>query len=81
MCVYCKQEDYDLSPKENLGDIQLKFLDIDFDFSLWIDNNNMVLTFDSVNGDFQPGKLLLKEKIYYCPMCGRKLTNEKHNNR
>lgn len=76
MCAYCKNEESNLSPKEDLGVFQLKFLDIDFDFSLWIDNNNMVLTFDSVNGDFQPGKLLLKEKIHYCPMCGRKLDEE-----
>lgn len=76
MCAYCKNEESDLSPKEDLGVFQLKFVDVDFDFSLFIDNDDMFLTLDGVGGGFYDGKLLLKEKIYYCPMCGRKL-NEK----
>lgn len=76
MCAYCKNEESDLSPKEDLGVFQLKFLDVDFRLSLFIDNDDMILTHDGVNGDFYDGKLLLKEKIKYCPMCGRKLDEE-----
>ena len=76
MCAYCKNEESDLSPKEDLGVFQLKFMDVDFDFSLLIWNDDMVLIHDGVDGDFYDGKLLLKEKIYYCPMCGRKLDEE-----
>lgn len=76
MCDYCKNEESSLSYKKDLGVFQLKCLDVDFDFSLFIDNDDMILTHDGVDGDFYDGKELLKEKIYYCPMCGRKLDEE-----
>lgn len=76
MCAYCKNEESNLSPKKDLGVFQLKCLDVDFDFSLFIDNDDMILTLDGVDGNFYDGKELLKQKIHYCPMCGRRLINE-----
>ena len=51
MCDYCKNEESDLSFKKDLGVFQLKFLDVDFRLSLFIDNDDMILTHDGVDGN------------------------------
>lgn len=73
-CVYCNGE------LEAIDSFTAPlFKDIDAEFELWINTGHLCVDLVSVNNSDPPdGDLieLISRKINYCPMCGRKLTEE-----
>ncbi len=76
MCVYCnKKKSFEEEANKRIIDKSFKneidaMLEIDKDkLTLWVDN----ITYYDKQNWFSTSDCITSKKIYYCPMCGRKL--------